>query len=44
MVHRALLDQGVDHHYEEHAGGHFRLNERLDHSLPFLARALELGG
>ena len=41
MVHRALKERGVDHHYEEHAGGHFRLNERLDHSLPFLVRALE---
>lgn len=40
MVHRALTEHGVDHHYEEHAGGHFQLNERLDHSLPFLARAL----
>ena len=40
MVHRAMNEHGVQHHYEEHGGGHFRLNDRLDFSLPFLASAL----
>ena len=40
MVHRALTESQLHHHYEEHSGGHFKLNSRLDFSLPFLARAL----
>lgn len=40
MVRRAFQAHGVAHHYEEHEGGHFKLNSRLDLSLPFLAQAL----
>lgn len=40
MLHRALDVAGVEHHYAEHEGGHFKLNARFEQSLPFLARAL----
>lgn len=42
---RAFADQleirGIDHHFEEFNGTHSHLDWRLDHSLPFLARALQ---
>ena len=42
---RSLVDRfnqlGIDHHYEEFDGGHSALDWRLDHSLPFLAKALK---
>ncbi len=37
---RAVESAGLPLHYEEHAGGHFKLNNRFDESLPFLLRAL----
>ncbi|MCB9762898.1 MAG: hypothetical protein H6739_24065 [Alphaproteobacteria bacterium] len=40
LVHRALNAASVPHDYAEHRGGHFRLNSRFDHSLPWLARVL----
>ena len=40
MLHRAFDEHGVAHHYEEHEGGHFKLNSRFEFSLPFLANAL----
>ncbi|HJN75209.1 MAG TPA: alpha/beta hydrolase-fold protein [Myxococcota bacterium] len=40
MLRRAFEEAGVAHHYDEHDGGHFKLNSRFDSSLPFLARAL----
>lgn len=39
-LHRAVQAAGLSSHYEEHAGGHFKLNDRFDGSLPFLVRAL----
>lgn len=35
-----LEDLGISHHFEEFPGGHRNLDWRLDHSLPYLARAL----
>lgn len=40
LLRRALEPVGVSLRYEEHPGGHFKLNERLDASLPWLARVL----
>lgn len=37
---RAVEQTRAALHYEEHAGGHFKLNGRFDQSLPFLVRAL----
>ena len=39
-VRRALDPLGIALRYSEHNGGHFTLNDRLDQSLPALARAL----
>ncbi|MGH8034712.1 MAG: hypothetical protein ACREO9_05755, partial [Lysobacterales bacterium] len=36
-----LIQAGVAHHYEEFTGGHSAIDWRLDHSLPFLAKALK---
>ncbi len=40
MLHRAMEQAEIVHHYEEHEGGHFKLNDRFELSLPFLAQAL----
>ncbi|MCP4805405.1 MAG: esterase family protein [Proteobacteria bacterium] len=40
MLSRAFDQHEVEHHYEEHEGGHFKLNSRFELSLPFLASAL----
>ena len=43
---RRFVDQltqcGIEHHYEEFEGTHSSIDWRLDHSLPFLVRALKL--
>ncbi|MEY3212485.1 MAG: hypothetical protein RIT28_2966 [Pseudomonadota bacterium] len=39
-VRRALDPLGIPLRYSEHNGGHFTLNDRLDQSLPALAKAL----
>lgn len=39
-LHRALQEADLSCHYEEHAGGHFKMNDRFDGSLPFLVKAL----
>ena len=41
--HRRLEELGIDCHYEEFDGTHSGIDWRFDHSLPFLARALESG-
>lgn len=43
MLARRFREAGVAHHYEEHEGGHFKLNSRFELSLPFLAGALSAG-
>jgi hypothetical protein len=44
---RRLVDQlttrGIAHHYEEFEGTHSSIDWRLDHSLPFLSKALYKG-
>jgi enterochelin esterase family protein len=40
VFHDALDRQRLPHVYEEHDGGHFNLNERLDHSLEAISRAV----
>ncbi|HXV22628.1 MAG TPA: alpha/beta hydrolase-fold protein [Alphaproteobacteria bacterium] len=39
-LHRTLDRLGVPHHYEEFSDDHSNIDYRLDHSLPFLERAL----
>jgi len=41
LFHRRLEARGIPHVLEEHAGGHFRLNARLDHSLAAISRAID---
>lgn len=41
---RELEKLGVRHHFEEFEGGHSQLDWRLDHSLPYIARALYEAG
>jgi enterochelin esterase family protein len=40
LFHLALEAARVPHRYQEHAGGHFGLNDRLDHSLEAISRAV----
>jgi enterochelin esterase family protein len=40
LLHDALERQRVPHVYLQHDGGHFNLNERLDHSLEAISRAV----
>jgi len=39
-LHNKLLNAGIEHHYEEFAGGHFGNSERYLISLPYLYEAL----
>lgn len=43
QLHREMQRAEIVHHYEEHEGGHFKLNARFELSLPFLAEALHDG-
>jgi len=40
MIARGLAEAGVDHHYEEHDGGHRGIHHRVETYLPPLVRAL----
>ena len=40
LLHRELDAAQVSHQFVEHAHGHFKLDHRFDHSLPFLADCL----
>jgi enterochelin esterase family protein len=40
LFHQALEGERIPHQYEEHVGGHFGLNDRLDHSLEAISRAV----
>jgi S-formylglutathione hydrolase FrmB len=40
LLSRALHEAGVPHRYEEFDGTHSGIDHRMDHSLPFLTRAL----
>ena len=39
-LHKKLKQLGVHHHYEEFADDHSGIDYRMDHSLPYLARAI----
>jgi enterochelin esterase-like enzyme len=41
MLSRRLRDAGVSHEYQEFDGTHSGIDHRMDHSLPFLYRALQ---
>lgn len=41
QMHRTLVEQGVDHHFEEFEGTHSGIDWRYDHSLPWLAQRLK---
>ncbi len=43
LLHQALEGAGILHEFQEHDGGHFKLNDRLSQSLPFLAERLSAG-
>jgi enterochelin esterase family protein len=40
LFHQALERGGIPHQFEEHDGGHFGLNDRYDHSLQAISRAV----
>jgi len=44
QLHQQLTAAGIAHTYETFSGGHRDLDWRLDHSLPYLYRALAAGG
>ncbi len=44
LLHRALDAVGAEHRYEEHAGGHFKLNKRFESVLPWVAETLASQG
>jgi len=41
QMHQALVEQGVEHHFEEFDGTHSGIDWRYDHSLPWLAARLK---